>query len=282
MGFQKKIIGKMLALAFMISSCEKIDFTGMVVPGESADERFEQSIECNGNQFKELNIISYDYTIFSMGDSHVGNTDNMDQFFSRLKSVSPVAALLAGDMTNGKTEDYDAFQNHLPAGDSLPVFMVAGNHDMNFGGWQRYHDRFGSSTYYFTVRTQAASDIYICLETGGATLGKEQLEWLTGVLKIIRPDYRYCIVLTHNNLFRTNHTSGTYLNVEELYILIDLFAEYGVNTVITAHNHERSLQVLGGTTYITLPALTEDLDNPGFLQVNISSNGLDYKFLDIQ
>ena len=93
---------------------------------------------------------------------------------------------MAGDLTTGHEEDYNVFEQHLPQQDSLPAFLIAGNHDLFFNGWKEFYSRFGSSTYLFTVKTPDATDLFICLETGGGTLGDKQLEWLINILQTIR------------------------------------------------------------------------------------------------
>ncbi len=271
-----------LVLSSTFFSCEKVDFKGMVINEDSADERFLQSEKWNNaNLFTEITLAKEDYSLLAMGDSHIGNCVNLDIFFNDAVSKKASAVLLAGDLTNGSNKEYNELIKHLPDKRSLPYFIMAGNHDMNFNGWEYYKNNFKTSTYFFTVKTPVASDLYICLETGSATLGKKQLNWLAEILKTKRSEFRYCVIITHNNFFRKWRTEGSLMNPEEIHVLLDLFITYNVNMEITAHDHRRYSESLGGTKYLVLPALLEDTDQPGYLQLNVRSIGLNYEFIDL-
>jgi len=144
-----------------------------------------------------------------------------------------------------------------------------------------FYSHFGSSTYIFTIKTNVASDLFICLDTGGGTLGNKQLDWLEDKLQSLRPDYRRCIVFTHNNFFRFQHTSSTNPLVEELQILMDLFTKYQVNMVVTGHDHEHDVELFGNTTYLVMDALKDGLSNSGYLQLIIENGNIEYKFINL-
>jgi len=59
------------------------------------------------------------------------------------------------------------------------VFKVIGNHDIFWSGWDQFKKHFGPSVYTFTSENAR----FIVLDTGNATLGKEQFDWLEEVLK---------------------------------------------------------------------------------------------------
>ncbi len=209
-----------LLLTFLIafSACEKADFMGMFISNESVNQRFEQSINWNTlHPFREIVVLSDNYSILSMSDSHVGGTANLDTFLNIAKTTNVSALIMVGDLTTGHAKDYAEFQQHIPNQDSLPSFLIVGNHDLYFDGWPEFYSRFGSSTYFFTISTPSATDLFICLDTGGGTLGTKQLDWLKDVLQTMRPNYRRCIVFTHNNLFRFRRTFSTNPLVEELH-----------------------------------------------------------------
>ena len=177
-----------------------------------------------------------------------------------------------------KTEEYTLFEKHIPENDSLRSFYLAGNHDLWHNGWEEFYTRFGSSSYYFTVKTPAGSDLFICLDTGGGTLGELQTEWLTEILQSMRPDYRRCVVITHINLFRPRKTESTNLVEEELVFLMDLFARHNVDMVITGHDHVRDVEVFGVTTYIQVDALEDGLSNAGYMNMRVKNGEIGYEF----
>lgn len=227
--------------------------------------------------YREIIVPSDEYFILTMSDSHIGATNNLDIFLTKAKNINSSAVVMVGDLTTGHTKDYNVFQQHIPIQDSLPSFQIVGNHELYFDGWKEFYSRFGASTYIFTVKTSEASDLFICLDTGGGTLGNKQLDWLKEILQNVRPNYRRCIVLTHNNLIRIRHTPTTNPPVEELRVLIELFTKHSVDMVITGHDHKKSAKVFGNTTYIIMEALVD----AGYFQLNFKNSTIEYKFLKL-
>lgn len=274
-------IPTILIAGLMLAACEDADIKGMFISDTSVNQRFEESLEWNAmHLFREIVVPADDYHILSMGDSHVGGTLNLDTMLARAMASDAVAVVMAGDLTTGHAEDYALFEEHLPNQDSLPSFLIPGNHDLYFKGWEEFYARFGSSTYFFTIETPAATDLFICLDSGGGTLGNLQLGWLKEVLENIRPGHRRCVIFTHNNLFRFRRTTSTNPNVEELVVLLDLFSEYHVDMVVTAHDHRQYAQTFGNTWHIVMDALKDGLSNAGYFELHLSNGDLSYSFVN--
>ena len=272
----------MLLTVFALVSCDKFEMRGFVLSYESADERFIQSMDWNATHpYREIMVADDDYTLFVMGDSHVGGTDNLDVYFENAISENAAAAVMVGDMTSGHAEDFDTFYQHMPGTDDLFTFPIAGNHDLYFHGWKKYRELFGTSTYLFSVITPTAKDLYICLDSGGGTLGKLQLNWLRDVLKEERAEYRKCVIFTHVNLFRIRQTTSTNPNIEELQVLTDLTVRYDVNMMVTAHDHKRNVVELGPTVHITMDALLDDYEYASYLKLNVNDGDLNYEFVEL-
>lgn len=268
----------LLAVSLMVTACGKIE--GPTSSSDPADIRFNQSMEWNMNHpYTEITVASDDYTILTMADIHAGATLNLDKFAQVTLNVKPAAVIIDGDLTGGRPEDYDEFEKHFPGNDSLRSFYLAGNHDLWHNGWKEFYSRFGSASYYFTVKTPTASDLYICIDTGGSTLGELQTEWLTEILQSMRSEYRRCVVITHINLMRPRKTESTNLVVEELSFLLDLFARNNVDMVITGHDHESDAEVFGSTTYIQVDALEDGLGNAGYMNMRVKNGEIGYTFV---
>jgi predicted phosphodiesterase len=269
-----KKLSLLLAISLMLGACSKPEDIA-----ETANQRFTQSMDWNkSHPSREIVVPSDDYLILSMADSHVGGTNNLDSFFNIAKTRKASAVVMVGDLTTGSEEDYTVFDKHLPFEDSLQLFFTTGNHDLHYNGWKEFYARYGSSTYLFTVKTPNATDIYICLETGGGTLGDMQLDWLINVLQTLRSNYRHCMVFTHNNFFRTRHTDSTNPQVEELQVLLELFTKHHVDMVITGHDHKQDVVVFGITTYIVMDALKDGLSNAGYFQIRVKNGNIEYEF----
>ena len=272
----------LLSITLTFSACELADISGIFISDKTVNQRFEQSMEWNAqNPTQEIIVPTDDYMILSFSDSHVGGTNNLNAFFNNAVTQNAAAAVMVGDLTTGHAKNYAVFQQYLPNPDVLPSFPITGNHDLYFNGWEQFYSRFGSSTYIFTVKTPTVSDLYICLDTGSGTLGNLQLDWMKNVLQNLRPDYRRCIVFTHNNLFRFRHTTSTNPLIEELYVLIDLFAKHQVNMVVTGHDHKQYAQEFGNTTHIVMDALLDGFKNSGYLQLNLKNGVIKYKFVTL-
>ena len=61
---------------------------------------------------------------------------------------------------------------------------------------------------------------------------------------------------------------------------MDLFLTYQVNLLITGHDHEKSVEVLGNTTYITMDALLDGFSQAGCLKLHVKNQGVDYSFIN--
>ena len=270
----------LIIFSLVFTECFKeTAITGMFMSYKSVNLRFEQSMAWNSTHHsKVIEVPTDDYTLLSMGDSHVGGTINLERFCYLARTTNVSGVVMAGDLTNGHTGNYMLFAEHLPDQDSLPSFLIIGNHDLLYKGWDEFYDLFGASTYHFTIKTQHDTDLYICLDTGGGTLGDKQLAWLTQLLVTSRTDYRHCIIFTHNNFFRFRHTDSTNPLVEELQVLMELFTRYRVDMVITGHDHIHNAELFGNTWYLTMDALEDGLSNAGYLRLNVKPDHLLFTF----
>ena len=268
-----------IAMALIAAACNK---SQLITSTESVDMRFNESMEWNNKHtIREISVNSDDYSVIATADCHVGSTVNLDELLKRAGKENPAAVIVDGDLTGGLSEDYDTFEDHIINADSINLFYVVGNHDLWYNGWGEFYSRFGSSSYYFTITTPVASDLYICLDSGGTTVGHLQMEWLKNLLKTVRPDYRRCIIITHINLFRPRKTTSTNLVEEELDALINLFTEHNVDMVITGHDHMRDVENFGVTTYIQVDALKDGLANAGYMNLYVKNGKIGYSFLSI-
>lgn len=269
-------------LLFVLLSCDDNEFRGYFTSYEDSNTRFEQSLKWNEQYgYSELNIDKNTYALHLMGDSHIGGVKGIDAFFKEAIDKDATAAVLLGDLTSGRKGDYDFFAQHIPSKDSLMYFPIAGNHDLFFDGWKSFYSLFGSSSYHFVINTPTASDLFICLDTGGGTLGDVQLKWFKNLLETKRKNYRYCNVFTHNSLFRLELKSNLPLIAEEVQVLLDLFIRHRVDIVATGHDHEKNTVVLGNTRHIIVDDLKDDNRTPNYLKLNFSEEKIDFSFIEL-
>jgi predicted phosphodiesterase len=268
-----------ILISGLVSCSDELDMSGFIISRDQVNERFEQSMEFNSQD--TCRVVSLDtasYSFLVAGDCHVGGTLNLERFSLEASRPGITFFMLAGDLTTGHEEDYDVFRDHLNRHYTIPCFLIAGNHDLYFNGWDTYYDYFGSSTYTFTVETNGAYDLFICLDSGSGTLGDRQINWLKNILVNTRHNYRNCIILSHSNMFRSHRTLSTNPPVEELYFLLDLFSDHHVDMVIMGHDHERSVEVFGNTTYLTLDAIEDGYEGASYVRIDNESGALKYSY----
>lgn len=268
-----------LLIGLGLGSClEDTDFSGFITNYKPVKERFSQSISWN-KAHAQKTIITSDspYTLYLTADIHMGGTANFDAFLKNAMANNTAATFLLGDIVTGHKHDYDTLLQHLKHADPVPYFPIVGNHDLYFKGWQYFSKYFGSSTYTIIVENGEKKDLIVCLDSGGGTLGRDQLTWLKGILET-RNSYRNCMVFTHNNFFRARHTTSTNPNIDELYVLLDWFNDYKVDVVVMGHDHQHSIEKFGSTTYITMDALQDSFKDASYLELSVQNTTIHYRF----
>jgi hypothetical protein len=270
----------LLLIILTFNSClEDADLSGFLYSADPVNERVKQSLEWNKiNPDKDASVEGTDYSILIAGDSEVGGITNLDTLITRAKGPGVAGFVIAGDLTSGDPKGYDILEHELNKKVSGLAFYILGNHDLFFNGWDKYYNYFGSSTYAFTIKTNDASDLYICLDSGNGTIGSRQLKWLEDLLEKERKDHRFCIIFSHVNFFREHHTFSANPLVDELHVLLDLFYRYSVDMVIAGHDHHRSEEFFGKTHYVTLDAFFDGFKEASFLRLEIQNGKLIYRF----
>ena len=268
-----------IIISGLFSCSDELDMSGILISRDQVNERFNRSMEWNSLHSTEMIYTDTgEYSFLAAGDCHVGGTSNMERFSYEASQPGISFFLLAGDLTTGHQEDYDIFRDHLNHQYSIPYFLIAGNHDLYFNGWDIFYSYFGSSSYTFTIETPDASDLFICLDSGSGTLGSRQLDWLRNILENERHNFRNCIIISHSNFFRSRRTLSTTPLVEEIYFLLDLFSDNNVDMVIMGHDHKRSVELFGNTIYLTLDAIEDGYDDASFVRI-VNRNGmLNYQY----
>jgi hypothetical protein len=272
-----------ICLLIIILSCDSClkdaDLSGFLYDTHPVNERVKLSLEWNNlNPVRDVAINGTDYSLLIAGDPEIGGTVNLDTLISRAKSPGVAGFMIAGDITSGDPAGYVTLKHDLDIKNPGTAFYILGNHDLFFSGWDKYYSYFGSATYTFTVNTNDTSDLYICLDSGNATLGSIQFDWLSDLLAKERKNHRFCIIVSHVNFFREHHTFSANPLVDEIRVLLDLFYRYSVDMVITGHDHRRSEEFFGRTHYITLDAFIDGFKDASYLRLGIINGKLTSTF----
>ncbi|MCR5407977.1 MAG: metallophosphoesterase [Bacteroidales bacterium] len=272
-----------LAAALCIS-CGKLEIKNMLFPyAEDVNTRVAESLGWNDKAgVTTLTVPEDDYRFYACTDIHIEDSrpENFAAMVQKEKADEKSAFyLVLGDLLFGK-EHMEWVDETMSAVGNDPGFVIAGNHDIFYGGWSQWLDLFHSSTYYFFVQTPSANDIYIMLDSANGTLGEKQLAWLEGVFATRRPGCRHCIVGVHTNMFRTDASQlpSTNFTLEETYRLTALFSKNNVDTVLSGHDHFRDVSVYNGVTYITLDQIKDGTSNASYMIFDMGQC-VDYQFV---
>ena len=277
--------------ATLFVGCNSVDMKGLVAPtGDVVDSRFEQSIAMTEDKSVATLEVEESYTFYVCTDPHINETyNNLREFATRLRNDASVDfGIVLGDCT----DRHDAFQNYVDAlsfveGEqqtNKPIFLLIGNHDLFFRGWDIYAKLLGPSVYWFEVKSGSSKDLFITLDSASGTLGKKQMEWLKNILATERTNYRHCVVLTHTNLFYTDNTqqgSGN-MALEETALLADLFSRNKVTLCLQGHDHYREDLTLDGVRYTIVGAIRDEAENPEYLAITMSNSGAKYRWEDFK
>lgn len=274
-----------IAITILITSCDKYDLQGFFISPskERVNKRFEQSIEYNQHHLNDTLIISNqeNYTFLTASDFHVKTTAVNLAKYTKITASNPnvLFSTILGDITDqlgGLQIAYDSIKNNK--GDAT-MRILAGNHDTYFDQWSKYYELFGSSTYFFVVKTPTTSDLFIALDSSSGTLGKKQMDWLHQILEEKRSQHRNCVIMTHTHFFdrdMSQFPTGNY-SIEETAMLTDLFTKHNVNLVICGHDHQNENYKFNNVTYLVLDDI-QDLDTePTYFVIDIKEDSITFE-----
>ena len=271
----------LLTATLVLASCNRLDVTGMFFSsGSHTEDRVAQWLEWNDQHpATVINGAPDQYNIYVCSDIHLeGNTDRISQFLQHeYADPSGLFSIINGDLANESGprpfRQLDSLLRLPSASDTC--FVTIGNHDIYFDCQQYYQQYFHTSTYTVTVQTvSGAKDLFVFLDSGNATHGQRQLQWLRQLLQQ-RDQYRHVVVSTHTCLFRTSYnystTPAANLPEEEYYQLLDLMSDHNVSLFLMGHFHHKEEHTLGGVPYVMTDNLNEQKDQPSYLVVTCAS-----------
>ncbi len=272
-----------------LTACDKYDFSGFISsPSSNVGIRFDESMAINAENQQDtlLTVAGDNYNIYLGNDIHARNTlRKCARFLDDAFADGEMAfAAILGDITDtpgGIALAHDTISNH--ATDKSRMKLTTGNHDMYFDQWKEWRDAFGSSTYYFIVKTPTTSDLYIMLDSSNGTLGSKQLDWLDAILKDKRQQHRHCFIMTHTNMWAHNldqFPTGSF-PIEETAAINNILASNNVNYYICGHVHYRYFHQMNGVNYLTLEQLKDEAENSAYVKMSVGKE-ISYKFIDVE
>ena len=290
-----------LTIGLGLSSCNRLDVSGMVINRSDTEERVADWLDYNAqNGEPVIENAPDEYHVYSCSDSHYSERDSIvpqgekDRLYKYITAErndpKAIFAIHAGDMVNESGEAGFRMTNDALRYDSVnqakndPCFLVIGNHDVYFNCASFFKQYFHTSTFTVTVNTVSGyKDLFIFLDSGNGTHGKRQLEWLEEKLSH-RKDYRHCFVISHNWLFRTSYnyttTPAANLPQDEQYAFMNLMSNHNVEVVLMGHFHMREQRQFGGVQYLMTDNLN-DSGTPSYLVLKVGEK-VNYEYEELE
>lgn len=284
-----------IILAALVTSCDSLDVKGMFFSsGSHTEDRVADWLAWNDQHGPNIIENAPDnYRVFFCSDPHLNNDfSRLDTYLHKVYT-DPMSlfCVVNGDIANEAGErPYRVLDslthcarpyNHIPTPGEDTCFAVIGNHDIYFDCQQYYQQYFHTSTYSVEVRTlNGNKDLFVFLDSGNATFGKRQTEWLKELLQRNK-EYRHIVVTTHTSLFRTTYnystTPAANMPQDEAYALFDLLDRNNVDLFVMGHFHYREEHQIGNVRYVMTNNLNDTEETPTYLVVSCGDN-IDYKY----
>lgn len=285
----KKI--RLMSAALMVlltTSCDRLDIQGMFWShGDRTEARVDQWLQWNADNGEPvISGVADNYKIYVCSDVHL--TDSAPRLAQMLSAEGSdpdaIFSIVNGDIANESGEVPFRVADSVIRMAADPCYVTLGNHDIYFDCQEHFARYFHTSTYTITVNTVGGhKDLWVMTDSGNATMGKRQTEWLRALLKR-RGEYRNVVVCTHTCLFRTSYnystTPAANLPEEEQYALQDMMSKNHVDLFVMGHFHHKEQQVIGGVKYVMTDNLNEDKDAPSYLVVSCG-NDVDYEYVEL-
>ena len=254
------------------------------------NKRFAKSQEYNETHpAVTYSSLSEDYRMFVCTDIHIDSvTTELDVFVNAVLADTDhcPAVLFLGDLQNAYG-NLPLFIKHVQPLVDSPTdepMMVVGNHDLYYGQWSEFTKYFGTASYYFYVTTPSgAKDIFICMDSASAVMGLAQRQWAEKILRN-NADCRHKVICTHTHFFKRDGSQGHTSNypLEETHVLCSMFANCGVDMVMTGHDHSVENTIYKGIYFRTFPALCHNDPESWYSIVHVGAEVGDYRVEDIK
>ena len=182
----------------------------------------------------------------------------------------PDAFFVLGDIveTGSTVSQWNAALTDLEAIlPKVPLRLVMGNHDALFGGQMLYKKAFfpkefssdSGSPYYYSIETQAATLVVLNLPWGTENFDRKQRAWLEEVLRTADP-LKPILVFSHSFFYASGYDDPDldkpwYDHYQNIPALTPLFERYGVDLVVSGHNHYMEFLERNGVRYAVVGAM---------------------------
>ncbi|MGB4572896.1 MAG: metallophosphoesterase [Rectinemataceae bacterium] len=193
-----------------------------------------------------------------------------DEILASVAEHRPDAFFMLGDtvQTGSSSTQWNSALADLEAIiPKVPLRVLMGNHDALLGGQYLYRTIFfpkgfssdSGSPYYYSIDAGSALIVVLDLPWGTENFGNKQRSWLEKTLAAADPS-KPLIVLSHSFFYASGYDDPDmdkpwYDHRENIPAIAPLFEKYGVDLVVSGHNHYQELLEHAGVTYVVVGAM---------------------------
>ncbi len=212
-------------------------------------------------------------------DAHWGTekTDSnaRSNILATIAENKPDLFFLLGDTveTGSSVSQWNAALSDLSAiVPKVPLRPLMGNHDALFGGQYLFKKAFfpeafssdSGSPYYYSIETKVATLVALNLPWGTENFDRKQRTWLEEVLKTADP-LKPIIVFSHSYFYASGYDDPDldkpwYDHYQNIPALTPIFERYGVDLVVSGHNHYMEFLEHNGVRYAIVGAMGSKSD----------------------
>ena len=220
-----------------------------------------------------------DLSFVQISDSHIGfdkpaNPDvtaTLREAIAKINGLNqpPAFVLHTGDLSHlSKPSEFDTLDQTLKSIRTEKIFYVPGEHDVLNDNGEQYRERYGKGTLgdgWYSFDQKGVHFIGLVnvmnLKAGGlGTLGKEQLEWLEGDVKLLKSSTPV-VVFAHIPLWSVYPDWGW--GTDDSAQALSYLKRFGTVSVLNGHIHQVMQKVEGNVTFHTAMSTAFPQPQPG-------------------
>jgi len=265
-----------ISIILFVLACTNLGF-------DQLNNRVQDNLSGSVTAPKDITVsnpTSFTFTV--LGDTHIGSSGGgvAQRVVANAVAAGDAFAVVAGDLSQGGQDGEFTQFKQIFAAQNLTFRAAIGNHDIYFGGWDRYKVQIGRSIYSFN----AGNVHFLMADTANGVLGQDQLDWMEQDLS--RSNATHKIVITHFPPWNGNFSSIYKMSSEEeAAILKDMVYRYGVKFVFAGHFHGYNEADIGGTKYIVTGGANDIIDigqKMNFVRVTVNGASISSQVIYLQ
>ena len=217
-----------------------------------------------------------------------GKWKNFKTAVDQINQLKPDFVLLCGDLLKDPKEKAFAEFNMIKAGFKMPVYCVAGNHDIGGKGDPKhlamYRKEIGKD--YYSFEHKGIVFVGINTQLWKVPIKRENEKhdaWLKATLDSLRKKKKKIVLFGHHPFFlkkADEKETKRNLPVAKRAEMLDLIKEYDVVAFLTGHTHRRIIRKHNDIPLVTAGAISLT-STPEFALWTVRGGVFEYRFVPL-